>query len=76
MRSNGRAFKPIHLLVRVRTWESFVSFHFTNHSSLFPYSLAEAKISTGAVLQLGADVVSDMSGLAVASQMNLYRRDH
>ena len=48
------------------------------HQSLitFPYSLAETKISTGAVLELGADVVSDMSGLAVASQMNLYRCDH
>ena len=30
----------------------------------------------GVVLELAADVASDMSDLAVASQMNLYRCDH
>ena len=32
--------------------------------------------SMGEVLELAADVASDMSDLAVASQMNRYRCDH
>jgi hypothetical protein len=35
--------KPIHLLARARTCESFASFHFTNHSSLLSAHLPKLK---------------------------------
>ena len=64
---------------RDKAWQGVVANKlnsFRNGAVGFIDWLDEAGRTTGEALELGAAVTSHTSGLAVASQMNLYRCDH